>query len=257
MKVVLVADIHFHNYKMFAKNNGQSVNSRLHEHIDAMDIVLKYCIEHNIDRLWILGDLFHARDKIDVAVNNAVYRLFKKYKNKVNTTLLVGNHGLNFKGQEVSSLPLGEIIEIKAEPEAEIIDGVWVFWLPAGYGLDSLDKIMGMVDGRGGMKKILLGHFGVNGAIVQKGYRPRSEIEVSDIERYGFDMVFLGDYHKRQFVKDNILYVGSLCHHDFREVGYEDGFIVLELDDLFYESYGIDAPKFIEVDMIEDVPKGG
>ena len=120
MKVVLVADTHFHNYKMFAKSNGQSVNSRLQEHLDAMETVIEYCIEHSIDKLWILGDLFHVRDKIDVATNNAVYRLFKKYKDKVDIDLLIGNHGLNFKGQEVSSLPLREIIGIRNEPEAEI-----------------------------------------------------------------------------------------------------------------------------------------
>lgn len=97
-------------------------------------------------------------------------------------------------------------------------------------------------------KEILFfGHFGVNGAIVNK-YTERSEeddtsetklfinrnkddISLGDLDEIGASYVFLGDYHKYQVLdtkKCIAMYSGSIERTDISEAGQAKGFIVYD-----------------------------
>jgi len=255
MKVVIVTDTHFHDYSLFRKEiNGQG--SRLKEHFDAMRSVFLFCHDHNIPELWNLGDVFHTRDIINVRVYNGVYDLFKEGASMTKIKLLVGTHDLCLRGGDNSLRLLSEVVEVKYS-EAELIDNVLVVWGAWNVSLEVIEALVKSIPPGKYKKKILLAHMGIEGAEVRGGFKPAEEIKLADIKKMGFDLVLLGHYHKRQYLANNILYVGALCHHTFREAGYEDGFIVLDLDSLLLKSYGIDSPKFLTVDKVEDVPAEG
>jgi len=89
MEVALISDLHF----------GHKKNSDpfLENHIDYIkNEFVPYLKKHNINTIFILGDLYDNRSSINVKVKNAVYDLFEAELSEFKIFMIVGNHDTYF-----------------------------------------------------------------------------------------------------------------------------------------------------------------
>ncbi|GAI86653.1 unnamed protein product [marine sediment metagenome] len=130
-KFVVWSDLHSHNYARYSTPiNG--VNSRLVDGLNVIHEVKDFCVENTVKNAFFLGDLFHARFKIDVEVFNAVYSALAKFQDEgIMLWLLAGNHDFAILRRKISSIGTFEdIAEVILKPRHEIIDGVHFCFLP-------------------------------------------------------------------------------------------------------------------------------
>jgi len=260
MKIAVTADLHAHDYTSFARTLPDGMNSRLKRCLDALEQLLNYCRKNTIPNIWFLGDLFHARSKIDIAVYTAVYELLKTWREQGREKILmaVGNHDQYLKDGSInSSMPLSELIrpwDISGFVNSEDMK-FGTALLP--YTMDP-ERIRREINALSSQfhplqRKILLAHLPISGAAVGSGFHPREEATLEDIQAEEWDLVLLGHYHRRQRLADNVWYVGAPIQQDFGDEGNEDGFMVLDTDTLELEAVPIVSERFITVKSMEEV----
>jgi DNA repair exonuclease SbcCD nuclease subunit len=104
MKLLFLADLHAHNHAQFAKTLPGGRNSRFQNILDVLADVRAYAEEHEVDHVIMLGDVFHARTKIDADVYSATWMAFKAISEVCGLTILVGNHDQYSKDGRIHSL---------------------------------------------------------------------------------------------------------------------------------------------------------
>ena len=266
MKIAITADLHAHDYTSFARTMPDGMNSRLKRCIDGLGQLFNYCRKNAISNVWFLGDLFHARSKIDIAVYTAVYGLLKTWREEGREKILmaVGNHDQYLKDGSInSSMPLSELIRPWDIPG--FIDSenrkFGISILPYRTSTEQIrTRIEGFLNVYPvGMKKILLAHLPIFGAKVGSDFHPREEATLEDIQADKWDLILLGHYHKRQQLADNVWYVGAPIQQNFGDEGNEDGFMVLDTETLELEAVPIVSERFVTVksmDKVGDHPGG-
>lgn len=96
-KVALVSDLHF----------GAKDSDRIFQdsQFAFMEQMVQYCKDSEIDKIFILGDLFDTRHAVNVLTINRVIDFFKSHEGDVIWYIILGNHDLYYKSStEVSSL---------------------------------------------------------------------------------------------------------------------------------------------------------
>lgn len=261
MKIAITADLHAHDYTSFARTLPDGMNSRLKRCLDALEQLFNYCRKNTIPNIWFLGDLFHARSKIDIAVYTAVYELLKIWREQGREKILmaVGNHDQYLKDGSInSSIPLIELIRAWDIP-GFIDSGDRKFGISILPYMTSAEQIRTVIDTYflkqypEGMKKILLAHLPISGAKVGSGFHPREEATLEDIQAEEWDLVLLGHYHRRQRLADNVWYVGAPIQQDFGDEGNPDGFMVLDTETLELEAVPIVSERFVTVKSMGEV----
>jgi len=260
MKIAITADLHAHDYTSFARTLPNGMNSRLKRCLDALEQLLNYCRKNGITNIWFLGDLFHARSKIDIAVYTAVYELLKTWRGEGRQKILmaVGNHDQYLKDGSInSSMPLSELI-IPWDIPGFIDSEDRKFGVSILPYMTPPEKIRTEIETElnqypEGMKKILLAHLPISGAVVGSGFHPREEATLEDIQADKWDLVLLGHYHRRQRLTDNVWYVGAPIQQDFGDEGNDDGFMVLDTDTLELEAVPIVSERFVTVKSMDEV----
>ncbi|MBA7693436.1 hypothetical protein ES703_102018 [subsurface metagenome] len=206
-------------------------------------------MENTVKNAFFLGDLFHARFKIDVEVFNAVYSALAKFKDEgIMLWLLAGNHDFAILRRKVSSIGTFEdIAEVILKPRHEIIDGVHFCFLP--YCEDT-DKFKDMVNFfvKTAPDSQLFCHQGISEAYVRAGVHVREQVSEKDLRHKYFKGVLLGHYHMAQTLTPNVLYVGAVLQHNWGDTGNKRGFIFLqqkEGEELTLKRMETHAPKFV------------
>jgi DNA repair exonuclease SbcCD nuclease subunit len=229
-KILLVSDLH-----IFTHKNSQE---RLKNCLDVLDWVFQVAHDKQIMDICFLGDLFHSRQKIDVATYQWTFEIFCKWMQKdtsPNVYLLVGNHDMahKFKPDICSIKPLSSI------------DGVVVVDTPTtieigNHSVDFLPFTENPIEGLktwSGHREILLGHIALDGAILNSIYQTHAEVLVEhdgdmtvvDTKAFkNWQRVFLGHYHFGQKI-ENIEYLGSPLQLTFGEAFQEKHLIIYDL----------------------------
>lgn len=234
MKFVVMADLHL---KMWNDNEilSDGTPRKLQEIINTVIQACEYCKKNDIKYIFIAGDINDTKDNFSVRSFVLLRKVIQKY-NDLNWVILHGNHDLasNVLSEiKYSAIELFDSIDnckLILEPEIlEFEDDIEILCMP--YCSDISSRIKEFEQKlSAGKKKILIGHFGLDEAVLSSGVSVRSEVKASDLG--SFDLVILGHYHKPQEVTKNILYVGSPIQIRRDEVNEVKRFICVDTNNI-------------------------
>lgn len=211
--------------------------------------VIKKCKEIDVEQVFHLGDWFTNRTGQPLETLMSTQRIFQRFDdNNIVLNVIPGNHDKKDLTSNESYLSIFKdsfTLKIYSKPDScDLSNDVKLHLLPYYkegdvyiYNLNQLSC--------GSKKNVLLTHIGINGALNNDKTEVKSEVEVLDFEC--FDKVFVGHYHDRREIGENIIYTGSLYPSNYGEDNEKGGVILY--DDLSYDFFGLDFPLFIRVEM--------
>jgi len=133
LKFAFIADIHFHNWTDFKKIGPSGLNSRLEDIVDVMHKIAEKSAEEEVSHIFLLGDIFHSRTKLDLDVVSVAADCIHQMKETTGADIhiLLGNHDIHASNQNVHVLKIFEpFCNIMDKPANHNIGGAHVFALP-------------------------------------------------------------------------------------------------------------------------------
>lgn len=224
-KVAIITDTHFgvrNDNVYFMKNMGKFFD----------EIFFPYLLEHNIDTLIHMGDIFDRRKYVNFHTLNYFRDCFfdKLHEYGIEMYTCVGNHDVYYKNtnsvNSVRSL-LGEYKNIHIydnvaeEVKIKGKDFLFIPWLTVDNGQKSYEVIENTDC------KIAFGHLEISGYEMHKGAICEHG-ESKDVYSK-FDMVYTGHFHTKNCA-GNISYLGTPYEMTFSDCGEEKGFHILDID---------------------------
>ncbi len=226
--IAIFSDIHIHPH-------GLSIE-KLEDCLKCFEWIYEESIKRKIPYMIFAGDLFHDRHRINIFAYNKTYDILKKYAKQIKSYYLVGNHDMFYKSsRNVNSLkPFSELINVISNPQTVNFNSTSIDFLPYTE-LDPSEEIKKIKKNK---SPILIGHIAVSGAILNSiwGTRYKEDDLMENIPEIslkplsGYQRVFLGHFHAKQQVTENIEYIGSPLQLSFGEAMEKKGFIILNLD---------------------------
>ena len=223
-KVGILGDIH-----------GGHHTTKKHPYIikGILRYVKELMIQHKIDHLIQMGDLFDVRTSIDVEVYNQILDIIKEEldDNPFYVDVIAGNHDLAKKNtRNLSSLRMLDHKELNnirflTQPEVRGLFGskykvLFEPWLTNAEDKELFEMNLKQVD-------YVFGHFEL--PFVSHG--EASDIITVDIDDfYGKKRVFSGHYHNPGVHGDNFLYVGSCVHLTWNDHNDTKYFYIYDFD---------------------------
>lgn len=222
-KIAILSDIHFgirKNSELMLDNQKRFFNEQF----------FPYLKEHNIEEVFILGDVFDSRPAMNINIMNEVCNIFKSFK----WTVLVGNHDCYLNtSTKINSLKLFskftnvDVIETMQEKEFFGNKFLFVPWI--------FDEDKFLEDIKKYKSVVCLGHFDLNG--FSMGHKISDSSLMPEVFQ-NFKKVFSGHFHTpqtRMFGTTEFIYCGSPMQYDWGEVGQRKGFYILDTDTIQYE----------------------
>jgi DNA repair exonuclease SbcCD nuclease subunit len=165
----------------------------------------------------ICGDIFHSRDKLAPETIIIFDEFMKNLTSIIDVIIITGNHD-TFPHPDRLDIISG-ILDIKHYPNLYYLknSGHYIY-NNICFGVSSLidNKFTECLEK---YKKeytcVALYHGGLSGSVLDNGVLIGSGVPQSKF--VGYDLVLLGDFHKKQFLKENIAYPGSLIQQNFGE----------------------------------------
>jgi DNA repair exonuclease SbcCD ATPase subunit len=200
---------------------------------------LKY---HKPDLIYIGGDIVHGKLDTSPEEVRMVANFFLELCKIAPTIVIPGNHdcNLNNKSREDTLSPIVDLVK-KIVPNLH-------YWKKSGvYNIDDVDfGVMSIfdIDKEGnqltdnlpnpddlGDNKIALFHGGVDKHFYDNGFQVEDD-KVRNETFKGYDLVLLGDIHKRQFLNEEktIAYPGSLIQQNYSEEP-SHGFLLWDIEE--------------------------
>ena len=205
---------------------------KLHRFVEYRQVfkkLYKQLKELKPDAIYIGGDVVHGKLDTSPEEVRMVANFFLELCKIAPTIIIPGNHdcNLNNKSREDTLSPIIDLVK-KITPNLH-------YWKKSGvYTLDNVDfGVMSIfdIDKEGnqlttglpnpkdlGDNKIALFHGGVDKHFYDNGFQVEDDrVKVDTFQ--GYDMVMLGDIHKRQFldVDERVAYPGSLIQQNYSE----------------------------------------
>ena len=255
MKAIVTADIHFHNWSDYHTINTDGINSRLEDIIKIFKQIETFNKKNKVDYLFILGDIFHSRSKLDMDVVSLAAETLYEFSRKSNIeiVMLLGNHDIAASNENIHILkifkPFCRIID---EAHRYEIGNCAVYALP--YCISSIEikkhiRHFSEMIGQESKEwyRLFISHNGLDGASIGPNeYKIESPTSVDDTKNNLFDLCLYGHYHKHQQIAENVYYVGSPLQHSFGERNDEKGFIYLDTESGYHEFVKTIYPKFVQ-----------
>lgn len=264
MKILFFSDLHAHAFRAYSTMMPNGRNSRLQDTLNILQQIGKIATEQEVDGILFGGDMFHIRPGVGsmkIPTFNAVFDAVARLKvGRDFVGLLVGNHDQgNRAGTEHSIYAFGSIATVMDQCAWYTFEGghqqIHVFAVPARADRTTLAQAIdqGVREGMKGfgddkVPRIMLGHMGIDGAVVGSNFVLRDEHLVRPHElQYGaFKQVFLGDYHKPQKVIENVQYIGATHHHNWSDEGQLRGCLIWDTGTNVIEFHHLYAPHFVK-----------
>ena len=270
MKSIFVGDLHASLKLPYARINKDTTTSdRLEDVLDVIHQVRNYAFNHEIRRVFILGDLFDQRHPDAPTLVNVARSLRyligdKKGQPERQVWLLPGNHDAHDRAGLIYSLGMfGELrvngLNVAAQPTSLLAGGIefsMIPWLPRNLFIEKVKSIT--CDPK--TPSVLLFHQDVLSA-VSNSYRVEKGIDPSRLSKW--DCWLAGHIHTPQKIGSG-RYIGAPLHLRFSDANDpipERGFFVLDhtqlrkdpsKPDLALEMVKVQAPKFVRWRFIED-----
>ena len=164
MKFVIIADIHLSRYSQDKIEDETHLPERLHSIKAALYEVGNYCIENDITRIIIAGDILHGKSIIYAIAQDIMLDFFEDFNDKLEFYVIDGNHDLSGKGSEVvsalKSLKTMKGVNWISFPETFLFEEE-VLLVPYSENVAQIVK-----DNKA---KILVSHFGLHEGILNPG----------------------------------------------------------------------------------------
>lgn len=236
-KMAIVSDLHLRMYSDVMDEDG--IPLKLKEILNSVEYVCKYCLDHNINKIAVLGDINDLKTTFSVKSFLLFSDIIRKYYN-LQWFLVGGNHDLCSRINENGMFSSVELfskfdnVKVFFKPEEIYISDEKILILPY-YDENVIKEYMRSSDTR-----IVFGHLGLSDVKLSTGVSLVSHFHPEEFSK--FNLVILGHYHKPQEIKvndTNIVYVGSIIQIRRDEINEDKRFIVLDLDELTFESVQI------------------
>jgi exonuclease SbcD len=269
IRILHFADLHLGVETYGRIDPATGLSSRLSDFLAALDQLVDYALNNDIDLVLFCGDAYRSRDPSQTYQREFARRIRRLSGNNIHVFLLAGNHDLpNAVGRATSveifdTLTIENVTVVNApqthrvETRKGAIQIVALPWVRYGrllsredaknLSLDQLNKkiediLTNWLDVQiepldPHLPAILAGHLAHSEAVVgtEKIMTVGRDYIMlrSNIAKPAFDYVALGHMHRRQTI-DNpvpVVYPGSLQTIDFGDEDQEKGFYVVELDE--------------------------
>ena len=269
MRILHFADLHLgvENYNA-GINPETGLSTRLHDFLNALDEVVEYALNNEVDLVLFCGDAYKSREPSQTHQREFARRIWRLSSNGIAVLLLTGNHDLPNAIGRATTVEIFKTLSIPNVIVANtlgtyIIDtrngAIQVIALPwarrsallsresiknltleqVNEKLEStltelLEQEIAGLDPK--LPAILAAHITVanakfgseRGMIMGSDYR----LLQSNVANSKFDYVALGHIHKKQVLGQNppVVYSGSLQRIDFSEEDDEKGFFIVDID---------------------------
>jgi DNA repair exonuclease SbcCD nuclease subunit len=221
-KIIILGDTHF-------GVRGDSIDFHKYYKKFYDDQFFPYLIEHKIDTVIQLGDLFDRRKFINY---NSLYFCRKYFFDKlkqhgIHLHTLLGNHDIYYRNTlEVNSPQLilndYDNITIHSQANTIVIDGVDIDIIPWICD-NNEEEITEFI--KNSKAEICMGHFEIDGFEMDRGNIHHGGLDRKLLKRY--DIVLSGHFHHKSSA-DNITYVGTPYEMTWSDYNDPRGFHILD-----------------------------
>ena len=231
-KILHIADIHIRNYQRHKEY--RSIFKELYKAAKALP---------SNSLIYIGGDIVHNKTDISPELIEITSEFLKKLADIKPTILIKGNHDTNLNN-DTRLDTLSPIVKNLNHPNLFYLDKTDVYRIAdCNFSVfeitDDASKYIKAKD-IDGENKIALFHGAIDSSATDAGFKVANEDHKMGMFE-GYDLVLLGDIHKRQFLnkEKTVCYVGSLIQQNFGEAYENHGYIVWDVKSKTYEEYNI------------------
>ena len=231
-KIYHLADLHIRNLKRHKEY--REVFQKFLDNVDRDNI------ENSI--IYIAGDIAHAKTEMSPELVREISWFLTECANRKHTFLITGNHDCNLNNNYRLDVLTPIIENLDNERIHYLRDtGTYPFGNLTFVVYSILDKKENwpkaeLVEGE---NKICLFHGPVNLAETDIGYTVSSNSFTTDMFE-GFDMVMLGDIHRRQTLgSPTIAYAGSMIQQNHGESLEKHGYLLWDVESRTFEEFDI------------------
>lgn len=171
-----------------------------------------------------LGDFWHVRYRVPVALQNQVHRWLMLLRQAgVTLRLLPGNHDqINEGGENALEVFTGlSNVHVYTEPTLD----AYGYWVPYRKLATDIEAALNVVQSNGKSVRggTLFMHHGIQGAKMNDAKVDTEGLPITMF--HGYTMVLCGHYHKQQNVGRTLFYVGSPYQVKADESGQPKGYV--------------------------------
>ena len=233
-KIYHLADLHIRNLK---------------RHTEYREVFQKFL--NNVDRdnienavIYLAGDIAHAKTEMSPELVREISWFLTECANRKHTFLITGNHDCNLNNNYRLDV-LTPIVENLENDRIHYLKdtGVYPFHNITFVVYSILDNQENWPKGElvEGENTICLFHGPVNDSTTDIGYTVSSNSFTTEMFD-GFDMVMLGDIHKRQTLgRSTIAYAGSMIQQNHGESLDKHGYLLWDVESRTFEE--VDIPN--------------
>ncbi|MDA8919382.1 AAA family ATPase [bacterium] len=233
-KIYHLADLHIRNLK---------------RHTEYREVFQKFL--NNVDKddidnaiIYLAGDIAHAKTEMSPELVREISWFLTECANRKHTFLITGNHDCNLNNNYRLDV-LTPIVENLENDRIHYLrdTGVYPFHNITFVVYSILDKQENWPKGElvEGENTICLFHGPVNDSTTDIGYTVSSNSFTTEMFD-GFDMVMLGDIHKRQTLgRSTIAYAGSMIQQNHGESLEKHGYLLWDVESRTFEE--VDIPN--------------
>jgi len=262
---LVISDSHYHNFPSFGgqripegtaiqdEQSGDSrfpgCNQRAVRLFNATERAFAYAKKRDIKTVFHLGDMFHTKANVPLAVLNGATKVFLSGRAMgLNFYALPGNHDYAGKSPRWTTLhTLFPMYDLKTSqaPDLRLITigeyvlaAVMVPYMSSKASIlealsDLCPRVAAALEDGSATHSALFMHTSVDGATVgPHEYVMREGLKMSEIPFAYFNTVISGHYHKHQRMlrgEDEFIYAGAIAQHNFGERDYTPGYLRLDL----------------------------
>ena len=248
---VLSSDQHAHNWSQFSQVGADGINTRLAAILAEIERSADTLLKAGGTHMFLGGDLFHVRGRIEPEVLNPTMDLFKRICAKgIKVHAIAGNHDLSGKFSSKLGNAMQALDEIEGfmaittptlvkmtengQPTTEVMMIPWI---------EDLNDLRSVCKSHAGVDRDLIIHAPLNGVI--KGL-PDHGLDPVEVAAWGYKRVFIGHYHSHQEPVPGVYSIGATAHQTWSDPDTIAGFIVV--DETSIQHYETAAPQFVNVD---------
>ena len=244
-KIYHLADLHIRNLK-----RHKEYREVFHKFLDS---VKRDNIENSI--IYIAGDIAHAKTEMSPELVREISWFLTECAKLKETFLITGNHDCNLNNDYRLDVLTPIIENLNNERIHYLRDtGTYDFGNLTFVVYSILDKKENWPKAElvNGENKICLFHGPVNKAETDIGYTVSSNSFTLDMFD-GFDMVMMGDIHKRQnFGIPHIAYAGSMVQQNHGELLEGHGYLLWDVKSRTYEEFDLHNDYgFLTIDVVD------
>jgi DNA repair exonuclease SbcCD nuclease subunit/DNA repair exonuclease SbcCD ATPase subunit len=241
MRIAHIADLHIKEI-------------RLDEYNKVFENFIKQMRELTPDIVAIVGDIFDRKIENTPLERECFYKLIDDIiALKIHVVMIPGNHDCNMNNKNVKDLIEVDIkaIYTKNEKSRDYVH----YWNHTGVyhkiGIDwyvySPSDQLRPTFNASKYPKIALIHESIRTAMLNNKTPVDSNARITPAELAQYDIVMLGDIHKRQHLAPNIAYCGSMLQQNWGESPDEHGFLLWNTETRTAQPFEVVNPKGVKL----------